>query len=315
MAENNTVTQTICGAFYPPFQFGVRSVNLVAVCVVNFIFFLGGSFLNCLVIFVFLSSTVLQKKLCYFLIMLLSCIDLVVVVLIHPLAVLYSISELTRSHICSYEKLYNRSRSLLCGFSGYTLLVMNVERYVAIVHPYFHQRTVTRWKLLLLVGLCWIFMLTSWLIGTQLMVLRRVMTIASVLLFLLLSIPIYARIHVIARKKRKERVITPGSCQPTEQSSRRDKDHLRAVKFAWIYLLIVLCFFICYLPVALANGLEYLELNPGSQSAASLSEFSIWAKTFLTLNSTFNCLIFFWKTKTLRNESKKLLKCFRRSVT
>ena len=34
----------------------------------------------------------------------------------------------------------------------------------------------------------------------------------------------------------------------------------------------------------------------------------LWAATVSTMNSTFNCLIFYWKNKTLRAEGKKVIK-------
>ena len=34
----------------------------------------------------------------------------------------------------------------------------------------------------------------------------------------------------------------------------------------------------------------------------------IWAKTAVSMNSTFNCLIFFWKNKALRIEGLKFMR-------
>ena len=34
----------------------------------------------------------------------------------------------------------------------------------------------------------------------------------------------------------------------------------------------------------------------------------LWARTIASMNSTFNCLIFYWKNKTLRTEGMKVVK-------
>jgi hypothetical protein len=36
--------------------------------------------------------------------------------------------------------------------------------------------------------------------------------------------------------------------------------------------------------------------------------FNIWSVTFLCMNSTFNCLIFFWRNSILRREGMKIAK-------
>lgn len=301
----------VSGTSNPPVQLSWRSFSVIAACIVNLIFALGGTFLNSLVLLVFFSSSLLRSKVSYFLIMVLSCIDLVVVVIAHPLAVLYLIRGLTRNHVCIYTKLCYHSGVLLGTLSGYTLLAMNVERYVSIAHPYYYKRTVTKRKLSLFVGLLWSFVLTSWLSAIRFAIMENITVGGYVLLFFLVNIPIYARIFGIAReKKREQRLTTPVSVITPEQSIRKYKEHLRELKFASTYILILLCNLICYCPIAVASAFKYLEVNRCSESTASLNNFLIWTGTFGLMNSTFNCLIFFWKNRTLRNEGIKSLKRF-----
>ena len=146
--------------FHSSFQLSSGSFNVIAACIVNIIFALGGTFLSSLVMFVFLYSSQLKNKTCHFLIMVLSCIDLVVVVVIHPLGILYAINKFTGNHVFVYETLYGYSISIAGSLSASAFLVMNTERYITVAHPFFHQRTVTNEKLLLLVGLFWIFTVT-----------------------------------------------------------------------------------------------------------------------------------------------------------
>ena len=295
---------------YSTFQSSSLSFNIIAACIANLIFALGGGFLNSLVILVFLHSSKLRNSVCYFLVMVLSSIDLVVVAVVHPLGITYSISKFTRNHICVYEKLYELSTGIICSLSSSGLFSMNIERYLAIVHPYFHQRKVTKPKLLLFVGFCWSYWLTAWYFLTQS---RVIVATGMCSLCLVLYILVYARILVIVREKRKAFITPAVSSSPPEQSIRNYKGYLRDVKLVSTYILVFLFCAICYWPYMLAYQFKYIESKPCRESTASTNNFSfrILTGTLCAINSTFNCLIFFWRNKTLRNESKKVLKCSR----
>ena len=302
----------MCGPFYPPldFQSNLRWMNLLALGVVNLVFILGGAFLNSLAIFVFLSSPVVRKRKCYFLIMVLSCIDLVVVIVVHPLTIFYCVSELTGHRICL--KVYHFICFLLRGLSSFTLLTMNIERYIAVVYPYVHQRTMTKGKMLLLAGFASIFVVMFWLLQIYFRNIKGVVIVVEVLFFLLFVTLINTKILIIARKKRMQRALSLNSFRLTAKSTlKTTKDHLRDLKFTLTYIYTIVCWFICYCPMSIFQILTYLEMKSWSQPAPSLSDLGIWLPTLMTMNSTFNCLIFFWRNKTLRNQSMKLLTCFR----
>ena len=70
-------------------------VNLIFIFVVNILFFFSEICLNSLVIVSFWRSVQLRKKLCYFMIMILSCCDLLVVVTNHPFPAITAMLWLT----------------------------------------------------------------------------------------------------------------------------------------------------------------------------------------------------------------------------
>ena len=70
-------------------------INLIFIFAVNVFFFFSGICLNSLVILSFWRSVQLRKKLCYFMIMLLSCCDLLTVLTNNPLIAFISMSSLT----------------------------------------------------------------------------------------------------------------------------------------------------------------------------------------------------------------------------
>mgnify|MGYP002803617398 FL=1 len=70
-------------------------IHLSFLCLVNVFFTLSGVFLNTLVILCFRKSSQLQKKLCYFMLLVLSCFDIATVITNHPLLLIYSIVWMT----------------------------------------------------------------------------------------------------------------------------------------------------------------------------------------------------------------------------
>ena len=70
-------------------------INLIFIIAVNVFFFYSGICLNSLVILSFWRSVQLRKKLCYFMIMDLSCCDLLAVLTNNPLMAFIAMSWLT----------------------------------------------------------------------------------------------------------------------------------------------------------------------------------------------------------------------------
>ena len=70
-------------------------IKLIFIFAVNVFFFFSGICLNSLVILSFWRSVQLRKKLCYFMIMVLSCCDLLSVLTNNPLMTLITMSWLT----------------------------------------------------------------------------------------------------------------------------------------------------------------------------------------------------------------------------
>ena len=68
-------------------------INLIFIFAVNVFFFFSGICLNSLVILSFWRSVQLRKKLCYFMIMVLSCCDLLAVLTNNPLMALISMAD------------------------------------------------------------------------------------------------------------------------------------------------------------------------------------------------------------------------------
>jgi hypothetical protein len=125
-------------------------INLIFIFAVNVFFFFSGISLNSLVILSFCRSVQLRKKLCYFMIMVLSCCDLLAVLTNNPLmALITAMSWLTEKLDVNarWAHISLRSTHIFLVFSFFALLVMNFDRYLATSYPIFHRTSVTKRRL------------------------------------------------------------------------------------------------------------------------------------------------------------------------
>ena len=279
--------------------------NMLALCIVNGCFSVAGIFLNSLVILSFWKSTKLRKKLCYFMIFVLACSDLVVVTVIHPLLLSVTIYWFTKRDV-----LFRFIFDPFFGFSMFTLLTMNLERYWAVRHPYFHQRSITKRRLVGLLLVFWSFVLIVSVLSHKKVFQSAIpgLTILGVVFFLILYINYQMLITVRSIRRNDASTLRCSSEQeqnPTPATGNCENRGKADIKNASTCFWAILCFFVCSFPVLVHNGIWYAleEFRDDIRMP-----FLLWAETFLSMNSTFNCVIFFFKTKALRCEGKKLLR-------
>ena len=72
-------------------------------------------------------------------------------------------------------------------------------------------------------------------------------------------------------------------------------------------LLAVVCLFICYTPSIVVIGLK-LSSKANKGESEYMDMLNLWAETFCTINSSLNCLIFFYKNSALRRHAMNLLR-------
>ena len=129
-------------------------IQLIFLCLVNVIFTFTGIVSNTLVIASFWKSSKLRKKLCHFMIMLLSFFDLVSVVMNHSTTLFYLISWLREDYdLLVNSALYVDFITIFYVYSFFALLVMSFERYMGAYYPIFHHTSVTRRRLLTLLAI------------------------------------------------------------------------------------------------------------------------------------------------------------------
>ena len=286
-------------------------LGVLFLCIINVTFMVAGIFLNSVVIISLWRSSQLRRKLCYFMILVLSWFDILLVAIIHPFLVVsiiyFSLEEINATR----EATRIFVSFILQGFSFVALFTLNLERFLAITCPFFHQASITKARLVCFEACLMVVLLAlspSLYFNGKTIVNIVIAVFVSSLLFLF----VYSnyKLFVIAKSKRRD--LTVGVAPLTTETSNVDKDvkkRISNLKIISTCSLAVCCFFLCFSPQIAYSALRL-------SSHASLYDkqiffFHLWSSTFAAMNSTFNCLIFFWRNSILRREGLKIVNALR----
>ena len=304
----------------PPSQ--AYTLNGIATCVINAVLTVSTTLVNALVIVAFWKSPLLRNKTPFFLIMVLSITDLAVGLLVHPLFILTTVKQLTGTGDCMSKTAYLTVASLVTGLSGMTLQVINIERYLAIVYPFVYQRHVTKMKLLaatLVLWALWVPVPIAPFFSTKL---QGALVTMYVTMVCFTTIFVYTKIFKIARRKRRlapkpsilsttiQENPTLSSDMPTtpaEHQRSKLTEVMKDIKIAKMFILIVVSSQMCYLP-DIAYHL-YLHVKKEVVKTETSLMLGAWVITLITVNSSLNSLIFFWKNSQLRKEILRIVRC------
>ena len=272
------------------------SIHLIFLCVVNTIFTFSGIVLNALVIVSFWKSSQLRKKLCHFMIMVLSFFDLLSVISNHPGLLLYLIFWFREDYELLPEMVtYLHFATVFFSCSFLALLVMSFERYLGTHHPIFHRTSVTRRRLLVLFATLFILTNVTYLVSRNALAMSPAMFL---LIFMGLLHPpfmfVNLKLLIIVRKVHRQRKASP------------EKKTTINFKNVSAGLWVVACYMLLSIPPSFR-----VAVNLADESANTLRFAYIWPGTCVPMNCTFNSLIFFWKNKVLRTEGIKILKTFK----
>ena len=120
-------------------------INLIFIFVLNVFVFFSGVCLNSVVIISFWRSVQLRKKICYFMVMVLSCCDLLGVLTNSPYMAVIGMLWLTKKLdvSSSWFRISAKFTDFFLTLGFFALLVMNFDRFLATSHPLFHRTSVT----------------------------------------------------------------------------------------------------------------------------------------------------------------------------
>ena len=111
-------------------------VSVIAVCILIVIFGIVGTFLNTLVLFVFSKSKKMRQKNSYFFIMILSATDLAAVTTVPAVFLFKAIPECLGTPRCLYSICVNIGSKTTPLLTATSLIIMNIARYLVIVHSF-----------------------------------------------------------------------------------------------------------------------------------------------------------------------------------
>jgi hypothetical protein len=273
-------------------------INMISIFAVSVFFFFSGICLNSLVILSFWRSVQLRKKLCYFMIMVLSCCDLLAVLTNNPLMALISMSWLTGRLDVNARWPYISliSTGVFLTFSLFALLVMNFDRYLATSYPIFHRTSVTKGRLLTLLAILIIFdVIVKVMSVNDFVISNQVYFLILCILFIPAMLFINYKLLLVVSKSRKNKRISP------------DMKKTVSLKNISSCLLVVAGVGVISIPTFVYIGLRIN--SPETKNILSNGNLAgLWTITISSTNCTFNCLIFYWKNKVLRTEGLKILK-------
>ena len=268
----------------------------IAACVVNIVFGIAGTILNSLVLYIFWKSTKMRSKLSYFAIMILSSTDLAVVTFVHSTFLVNAINEINGTPRCVYKISYMFSLYFFTGMSIATLLILNMERYTAIIHPFWHRKRVTKRRLMFIWAILWLVNAVNVVSRLVFQPLSDIITGIVIFAFCCTSLFTYISIFRVVRKRKGI-----ADCSNFNMTV-----YLPELNMAKSSFIIVVLTFVCFLPGGIVSGLDYPWNESDKERIAITSAFT-WINTLTSMNSTLNCLIFFWANKMLRREALKLL--------
>ena len=277
-------------------------IQLIFLFLINIIFTFSGIVLNTLVIVSIWKSSQLQKKLCHFMVMVLSCFDLVSVVTNHPMILVCIISWLREDYDSLPEKelrIYFNISAVFLVFSLIALLVMSIERYLGAYYPIFHRTSVTRRRILTAFAILLTPAIVMYIISAgSLVIPHPVFLIILLALFVPPFMFVNFKLFTIAREGHRERQVSP--------ETRAKKNFQNISTVLWLVA--------CLMLLSVPSGF-YIAFNLAEKDTNTERLPVIWVLTCSTMNCTLNSLIFFWKNKVLRAEGIKILKTFKDRLT
>lgn len=273
--------------------------------------------MNSATVLTFWRSSKLKNRISYFLIMLQSLFDTFVGLFNTSFLTYYIACEIRGNVNCDVVFITHLAAQVLVGFSLTSLFLINLERYIGILHPLAHKSNWSK-KRILKYGACH---LVPWLIFLGLMFINK--TVAGHCLnghlagYCILTAYMYIRIYRCVAVAKLLQVQTPSNflrAQHTDQSHDSEitsnqmqrianiverKKRMKETKLVISCFMVVACFFMCYMPIGLVMSLKVQGFLGDA--------IRLWALVLSMSNSLWNSLIFVWRDRVLRGEMKKVM--------
>ena len=272
-------------------------------CLASGVLIIPTVLLNAISVLTIWKSSHLKEKICYFLILIQSVFDISVGVISVPANIALASLELRGIASCVDVVVLQAIAYIPAGISLTAICLLTFERYLSILHPIVHRSRATKARMLACACCAVIFVtITGPLIRLISGKLHTAMNAVIVLFFLVFNTFAYTRIY-FAVKKMKFSNDGVGDYSTEQKSSKMEEKRksLRERSLAKSCGLVVLLCYFCYIPFSVCY--LYFVKDPVNFRLAIC-----WSGILVTLNSSLNSLVFFWKRPLLRQEALSILK-------
>ena len=252
-------------------------------------------FLNAVAIITIQKTPKLKKKLCHFLILIQSVVDLGVGCIVIPAVTVFLLEPFIHVDVCISIFLARSTLFLFTGLSIVTLSTLTMERYLGVLHPCFHRTHLTKTGIVIYV-VGGTLVLLSIIVGSNFIEsgIIKYISISILATFLILVVFAYTRIYLVIRKI--TRVHTDA------EAGEENRKHLsRERKHALACFIVVAIFVLLLIPFMLHPIFEKF-------GRMTSNAYIWWSVSLLLSISSMNSTIFFWQNTVLRNEAKKVAK-------
>ena len=281
----------------------VYYINLIVVLAFNIFLAVSTIFLNSVTILAYVRSALLKSKKAYFLIMLLSVNDLLVGLFANGGFIFVLVTIIIDYPKCEIYIVLESTAFCLAAMSVMTLLGLNIERYLSILHPFYHHTKVTKSKLFKVIVAFWFLVVALRLFYVVFGIIMNIIFSVFIFCIVFSTLYIYASICMASRRRMRVPEMQTTEIRGTEvrgSTGRKNQAcEMQNIKMTKSCAFVVGVTFLCNVPYAVSNSLPASDI---------LSLWALWSITTQFCSSSLNSLVFFWNNPVLRKEAKKLFK-------
>ena len=292
-------SQEMCLAlsYYHTANITYATLEAILLCI-NALLSLFGTAANVLIITSYFRNRQLQS-IQNFIFLVLAFNDLIVTALVQPLFIIGNLSGVLGLQDCLFSDLRILISFFCIGLSMQTITILSLQSFIFLAFPYRCQAVLTKYRLKIAVGACWVVVLfitiVATVVGRPAIVIGGGLVIITISLFIVTLTWIWTY-RLVCRHRKTIRVEqTPSNCRPVPSRCRS----------ACTAFIIILSLFISYLPAT-----AVLTYRAESVSSSTVEHryflFQGIGFTFLYANSLVNPCLVFWRSSAFRKTAMNL---------
>ena len=251
---------------------------------------------NSLVVFVIFKDKELRTKTNQ-LLTLLAITDVLVGTVVIPLWLVNRINALYYIHSCVLQMIHSFFAYLLCGWSGFGVCTISIDRYVATNRCVMYRRqSYHRKKMRLLLGLWVVWLLFLPLPFSRVLGFKIFMLIVSFIMVILLGVVSVCYFKVIKKLKKNARKVIGNGVSSIPKTFTQQTSHIAVKKKTTISALVTMAFFISLCP----RFIMILVLTIIGRDFDKVVVSGMCTEIFIYLNSAVNPILYIWRLPDIR---------------